>query len=180
MEASGTAKTLDHVLAVPEASIWDPVRVQTRGWPTGSTRQLQTKFEYVIAALNTPVRLGSCLRRCWICWISRGLRTYWTDRFLLSVTLLRFRNSVGPTSWTLLGRLTVTVPCGTWYRVRGTLFVCIITSLLTSIACMQFLIIASARAFTLSVTEVHWLWDSSFSVVSEDDGNSNSRYLVSR
>ena len=30
---------LDHVLAVPEAGICDPVRVQTRGRPTGSIRR---------------------------------------------------------------------------------------------------------------------------------------------
>ena len=45
--------------------------------------------------------------------------------FWSSITVLRFRNSVRPTPRTLLRRLTVTVSCGTWYRVRGTAFVCI-------------------------------------------------------
>ena len=54
---------LDHVLAVPKAGICDPVRVQTRGWPTGSTRRLPSQFEHVVAALDAPVRL----RRCRIC-----------------------------------------------------------------------------------------------------------------
>ena len=58
-----------------------------------------------------------------------------------SVTILRLRNNVGPTPWTLLGRLTVTVSCGTWYRVRGIASVYIMPCLLTSIACLQFLII---------------------------------------
>ena len=54
---------LDHVLAVPETGIRDPVRVQTRGRPTGSTQRLPSLFEHVDAALGAPVRL----RRCRIC-----------------------------------------------------------------------------------------------------------------
>ena len=74
-----------------------------------------------------------------------------------------------PTPWTFLGRWTVNVSCGTWYRVRGTAFVCIMSWLLTPIACLQFLIIGNARAFALSVTEVHRFWDS-FPVTSGDIG----------
>ena len=85
-----------------------------------------------------------------------------SDRFWSSVTSLRFRNSVGPTPRNLLGCLTVTVSCGTWYRVCGTAFVCIMSCLLTSIACLQIPIIDNARAFTLSVTEVHRFWVSAF------------------
>ena len=90
--------------------------------------------------------------------------------------VLRFRNSVIPAPRTLLSCLTVTVSCGTWYRVRGTAFVCIMPWLLTIIACIQFLIIGNARALTLSVTEVHRFWASAF-LSPGDDRNSNSRGL---
>ena len=54
---------LDHVLAVPETGIRDPVRVHTRGCPTGSTQRLPSLFEHVYAALGASLRL----RRCQIC-----------------------------------------------------------------------------------------------------------------
>ena len=65
-----------------------------------------------------------------------------------------------PTPWTFLGRWTVNVSCGTWYRVRGAAFVCIMPCLLTSTVSLQFLVIGNARAFILSLTEVHRFWAS--------------------
>ena len=44
----------------------------------------------------------------------------------------------------------------------GTAFICIMPWLLIAIAYLQFLIIGNARAFTLSVREVQWLWASTF------------------
>ena len=58
---------LDHVLAVPETGIRDPVRVQTRGRPTGSTQRLPSLFDHVDTALGAPVRL----RRGRICLSNR-------------------------------------------------------------------------------------------------------------
>ena len=54
---------LDHVFAVPETGICDPVRVQTRGRPTRPTQRLPSLFEHVDAAPGALVRL----RRCRIC-----------------------------------------------------------------------------------------------------------------
>ena len=82
------------------------------------------------------------------------------DGFWLSVTLLHFHNNVGPTPWTSLRRLAVTVPCGTWYRARGTAFICVMPCLLTSIAFLQFLIVVNTSALAPRVTEVHWFWAS--------------------
>ena len=82
--------------------------------------------------------------------------------FWLSVTLLRFRNNVGPTPWTSLGRLAVTVSCSTWYRAGGTAFICVIPYLLISIAFLQFLVVVNTRALAPCVTEFHWFWPSIF------------------
>ena len=46
--------------------------------------------------------------------------------FLMSATMLGFRNSVDPTPWDLLGGLTGIFSCGTWYQIQGNAFVCIV------------------------------------------------------
>ena len=50
----------DHVSAVPEACMRNPVRLQKRRRPTGSTRRLPSQFEHVITALDASVRLRGC------------------------------------------------------------------------------------------------------------------------
>ena len=51
---------LDHVLAVPEAGILNPIKAQTRGRPTGSTQRLLSQFDHVTATLEAPVRRRQC------------------------------------------------------------------------------------------------------------------------
>ena len=54
---------LDHVLAVPEAGILNPIKAQTRGRLTGSTQRLLSQFEHVAATLEAAVRRRKC-RTC--------------------------------------------------------------------------------------------------------------------
>lgn len=53
---------LDHVLQVPDGTMHDPVMIQTRGRPTGSTRRDPSQFERVGSPLEAPLR-----RRCRNC-----------------------------------------------------------------------------------------------------------------
>ncbi|CCI11686.1 unnamed protein product [Albugo candida] len=54
---------LEHVLAVPETEIRDPVQVRTRGRPSSSTKRLPSKLEHVTAFLDAPVHRRRC-RKC--------------------------------------------------------------------------------------------------------------------